>query len=270
VSYEPLRARLEQVVARGLAPPDDAPSLAREALEALASPDPVLRDELAYRVLGHWIHGGTLGPEDVRDLLRRAQSDAMLFAGIGERATDSVFRRTFSLLIVAVALTRDSADAFLTEAEWRETLERFLRYCGAERDVRARVGERGWAHAIAHAADVADSFAAGRYASGDDCRRLFEALQALVDRASDVFQGEEDERVAIALSTMLASGKVAPATLRAWVHAQAPREPAEDPDEDVRRVNWKLVARSLVTRLRRDGAPAAGELDGLERPFAIY
>jgi Protein of unknown function (DUF2785) len=271
MSFEELSARLERVVASGFARPDasETVALAREALEALSSPDPRLRDQLAYRVLGEWIYGGVLVPGEVRECLSRAQSDAMLFASIGERGTDSVFRRTYSQLIVAVALMRDNADAFLREEEWRETLARFVRYCGAERDVRAHVGARGWAHAIAHAADTADSLAAGRFAGTEECARLLDALRVLIGRAEEVFQGEEDERVAIALSSMLRSGKVEPAELRAWLHAQAPSGHDETPGQRVQRVNWKLIARSLLLRLQREHQPAARELDGLDGPFSV-
>lgn len=268
-----LRARLAAVVAGGFAPPPngEAFALAREALEALGSSDPVLRDELGYRVLGQWIYEGVLTTAEVRELLLLSQSDEMLFAKIGEKGTESVFRRTFSLLIIAVALMRDTAEPFLSEDEWRHTLDRVVAYCGEERDLRAQVAGSGWAHAIAHTADVVDALATSRYATAADSQRLLDALRAFVDRAADeVFQGEEDERVAIALAAMLASGKVEPAELRDWLHAAAPAEPGADSADHVRRVNWKLIARSLLLRLQREQPMVAKTLDDLDRPFSIY
>jgi hypothetical protein len=54
-----LRARLRAVVEDGFAVPiSGALALARDALDALGSPDPLLRDVLAYGVLARWISGG--------------------------------------------------------------------------------------------------------------------------------------------------------------------------------------------------------------------
>jgi Protein of unknown function (DUF2785) len=270
MSADELRARLAAVVASGFAPlpHHEMAALAHDALEALGSPDPALRDELAYRVLAQWIDERVLPPDDVRDVLRRARSDELLFARIGESGTSSVFRRTFSLLVIAVALTRDRAEPFLGQDEWRTTLDRVVAYCSEERDLRAHVTGSGWAHAVAHAADVVDALVAGRYATAADARRLFAGLRSLVDRADQVFQGEEDERVAIALAAMLAGERVEPAELRAWLQGEAP--PGAASAADVRRINWKLVARSLLFRLQREQPAVAKALAGLDRPFSIY
>jgi hypothetical protein len=267
-----LRKQLTAVREAGFAAPaDGAPlELARSALEALGSSDPALRDHLAYAVLAQWIHEGVLSVEEVRELLLRAASDGMLFAGIGERQTDSVFRRSFSLLVIAVALIRDTREPFLSEGEWRRILESIVSYCDREQDLRAHIDDKGWAHAIAHVADVVDELARSRYASAADCRRLFDGLRQLVERADEVFQGEEDERLAIALASMLTSRNVEPAELEAWLYAEAPARPAT-PDfaAHLRRVNWKLVARSLLRRLQREQSAAAGALSDLDRPFSI-
>jgi hypothetical protein len=266
-----LRDRLRAVVEDGFAVPiSGALPLARDALDALGSPDPVLRDELAYGVLARWIYGGVLTVDEVRALLLESQGDDMLFAAIGERGTMSVFRRTFSLLIVAVALARDLAEPFLSEREWRDIVERIIAYCETERDVRAHVARSGWAHAIAHSADVIDALVGSRYAAEADARRLFDGLAVLIDVAHVVFQGEEDERVAIALATMITSGKVDPRSLRGWLQAQAPAEPGGDFAAHVRRVNWKLIARSLLLRIQREHPDAADEVVNLDQPFSIY
>jgi hypothetical protein len=273
MSESDLKRELVAVVEAGFGkPPDGVPiELARAALEALGSPDSVLRDELAYRVLAQWIYEGLLSTEEVRELLLRAASTEMLFAGIGERQTHSVFRRAFSLLVIAVALDRDTREPFLSEREWRRILDSIVSYCEREQDLRAHVDKKGWAHAIAHAADVVDELARSRFASKADARRLFDALRMLVDRADEVFQGEEDERLAIALASLLTSGNVEPAEFHAWFHAAAPAAPpTPDFAAQVRRVNWKLVARSLLLRLQREQSPTADEFSDLDRPFSIY
>lgn len=271
MSVDNLRTRLRAVVAAGFAAPADggAFALAHTALDALASPDPALRDELAIEVLGQWIQNGVLSTTETHELLRRAQSDTMLFAAIGERGTTSVFLRTFSLLVIAVALMRDAAEPYLADKDWRETRGQLLRYCREENDLRAYVPGNGWAHAIAHTADVVDSLVVSRRASSKDCRDLFEALRMLINRADEVFQGEEDERIAIAIAAMLRRGTVTTSDLRAWFEAEAPTTQTADFEARVRRVNWKLVARSLLLRLEKE-QPGVTDLAGLDSPFSIY
>lgn len=266
-----LKSMLRDIVDAGYAVPAscDPYELAVLSLDALGSPDPVLRDELAYGVLGEWIYAGVLADAEVEALVRRVQADDMLFAGIGESGTDSVFRRSFALLILAVALERDIEHPFLGEPEWRDIVGRLAEYCRREEDLRAHLPDKGWAHAAAHAADVADGLVRGAYATPSDCEHVCQALADLVNRASEVFQGEEDERVAIALVAMISSGKVDPVALGAWLLRQAPAD-ARSLDGYARRVNWKLIARSVFFRLAEDDAQSAAAFRDVERQFAQF
>src|SRR5437867_12258385 len=68
--------------------------LARELSGYLGSPDPELRDDLAYSILGVWItRQKKFSPEELVTLLEEWQSN--LRAGIGETGTDSIFKRSF-------------------------------------------------------------------------------------------------------------------------------------------------------------------------------
>ena len=87
-------------------PPTAALSdLTAELTELLGTPDSELR-ELALAVLCTWIERG------VYDDLLPGLGDGIatgLLTGIGERETDSVFRRSFSALVVAEVIDRDIA-----------------------------------------------------------------------------------------------------------------------------------------------------------------
>ncbi len=90
----------EQVVAQGhVVPPE--PSLAEltaELTAMLGAVDPIARDQTACPTLAAWIAAG------VYDELLVGLGDGMalgLEVGLGEQDADSVFRRSFSVLVLA-------------------------------------------------------------------------------------------------------------------------------------------------------------------------
>src|SRR3954471_19393753 len=96
----------------------DVHALTSELVEMLGSPDPELRDGIAYSTLANWIYEKrTLDAEALNRLSERLLANLKL--GIGERDTDTVFRRSFSALVLSVVVARDNAAPFLTAEQWR-------------------------------------------------------------------------------------------------------------------------------------------------------
>ena len=110
------RAYWSQVKASGLAVPEDRPlaELTTELTTMLGSPDPHMRDGLAYPTLATWVDRG------VYDDLIAGLGDGMcagLTVGLGEHDTDSVFRRAFSVLVLAECIDRDNEQGLLPGAQ---------------------------------------------------------------------------------------------------------------------------------------------------------
>src|SRR5215211_7218272 len=147
------RAYWSHVKASGLAVPDDRPlaELTTELTTMLGSPDPQIRDGLAYPTLSTWID------RVVYDELIVGLGDGMaagLTVGLGEVGTDSVFRRTFSVLVLAECLDRDNQEGLVPAAKVLDWGDRIASWYLRERDVRGFVPGKGWAHAVAHGADA--------------------------------------------------------------------------------------------------------------------
>src|SRR6266699_949412 len=135
------------VVAHEFTPPagSDLSALTTELSEMLASPDPELRDEIAYSTLASWIfQKRTLDADALNTLTERLLAN--LQQGIGERDTDTVFRRSFSALVLSVVIARDNAAPFLSVDRWRRVDERAVAYLSAEQDVRGYDPVHGWMH----------------------------------------------------------------------------------------------------------------------------
>ena len=102
----------QEILSKGLPVPEDRPldDLSAELTTMLGSTDPEQRDGTAYPTLATWIDRG------VYDDLLPGLGDGMaagLTVGLGENGTDSVFRRSFSVLALAECLARDNVKMLL-------------------------------------------------------------------------------------------------------------------------------------------------------------
>lgn len=264
------KADWKAIVDAGWAVPPDrtAQSLTPDLIAALGSPDPELRDAYAYPILEHWVHDRQYSDDDLRALVAKLAENLM--SGLGEEATDSVFLRAFSVLMLAEIVHEDNVRPFLNEAEVRQLLELALAYQAAERDVRGWVPEKGWAHTTAHTADLLWVLARSRYLSSHDLERILDGIAAKLLASSAPFLCDEDERLAQPVVAALRRGLLAPAFITAWLGrlTDPPDRPAWAESfligQDLAtRLNVKQFLRSVYLQLTLTGAPATGLSDAL-------
>ncbi|HET9499950.1 MAG TPA: DUF2785 domain-containing protein [Marmoricola sp.] len=207
----------EQVVAGGLKVPPDRPlvQLTEDLTRMLGDPDPHIRDGIAFPTLATWISEG------VYDDLLVGLGDGIatgLDEGLGESGTDSVFRRSFSALVLAVVLDRDlvvdqlGADTVL---RWGD---RLMGWYLRERDLRGFVPGKGWAHAIAHGADALGNVARSRHLQQLE---LTVVLDVIADRllapTEEFLVAAEDDRLAMATMLLLRRNILDMSVLEPWV-----------------------------------------------------
>jgi Protein of unknown function (DUF2785) len=206
----------DRVVAEGHKVPTDRPlpDLTAELTAMLGDPDPRLRDGIAYPVLATWLSEG------VYDDLLQGLGDGMaagLLVGIGERDTDTVFRRSFSALVLADCVSRDNERHVVPSDTILRWGDRAAGWVIRERDVRGYVDGKGWAHAVAHGADVlavlARSDALGRL-------ELTVLLDVIADRVlaeGDRLLHGEDDRLALATMEVLRRDAVGLDVVEPWL-----------------------------------------------------
>ena len=81
----------------------------------IGSTDPELRDKLIYSVMYHWITNNEIATDKLKELLAISMDDNHLFFKIGETNTDSVFTRSFSILLIPLILINNRQFKFLSE-----------------------------------------------------------------------------------------------------------------------------------------------------------
>jgi len=225
----------EEVHATGLAVPSDRPldDLTAELTRMLGDPDPQLRDALACPTLTTWIRRG------VYDDLLVGLGDGMatgLTVGLGETDTDSVFRRSFSVLILDVCIDRDNQRGLVPGGKILEWGDRVATWLLRERDLRGFVPGKGWAHAVAHGADALADLASSGHIGTPELTVVLDVVADRVLAHSDtIFVHGELDRLASATMAVLRRNLVPLSVMEPWVNriagvaATASVPPERDP-----------------------------------------
>ncbi len=190
--------------------------LTRELLALLGSTDPHLRDVFGYPILATWMSRGLYTAEELR--VMAAQLTDNLRVGLGEQGTDTVFLRAFSALVLAEMVHQHNKRPFFEETDVRRILEQALAYYPAEQDLRGYLPGPGWAHAVAHGADLLWVLATSSYLGAPDLERIMETLAAKVaPPIAQVYLYNEEQRITRAVLGVLKRDLLALPFLSAWL-----------------------------------------------------
>jgi hypothetical protein len=207
----------KQVAASGLEVPQDRPlnDLTAELTRMLGDTDPETRDGTAYPTLATWVARG------VYDDLLSGLGDGMaagLGVGLGEKESDSVFRRSFSALILDCCIDRDNQRPLVAGAKILEWGDRLATWLLRERDLRGYVPGKGWAHAVAHGADGLGTLARSPHVAANE---LTVVLDVIADRVllpvDRLFTNGEPDRLAAATMAVLRRNIVSLRVIEPWI-----------------------------------------------------
>lgn len=184
--------------------PDVDDALVQAMVEHIGSVDSELRDAFIYRTFADWVMEDRLKSDQLAELLETSLE--LLFKGIGENGTDTVFTRSFASLLIALVLFSDNKNDFLPEAAIHQVKHRLVTYLAAEHDVRGYVPVKGWAHSIAHAADAFDELVQNPKLDAVAYPELAETLWNKIFVSDSVYVHGEDERLLVPLMELLNRG----------------------------------------------------------------
>ena len=203
------------------------PELTAELTTMLGSVDPVERDEIAFPILATWVSEG------VYDDLLAGLGDGMtagLVRGLGESGTDSVFRRSFSALVLAECLARDNAVSLLPAGKILEWGDRVSGWLVRERDVRGFVPGRGWAHAVAHGADALGVLAESPHLGLNELTVVLDVIaDRVIEETTAPFTSGEPDRLARATMSVLRRRLVPLRIIEPWLARVAAAATARTP-----------------------------------------
>lgn len=186
-----------------------------ELIEMLGHPNPRLREDLAYPLLTTWLADG------VYDGLLGGLGDGVLPGlryGLGHDGDVSVIRRSYSALLLAEIVGRDNQTHSLPAETVLGWGDHATSWYVREQDHRGWVPEQGWAHAIAHGADLLGALARSPHFGRLELTVL---LDVVADRVllptSHIWRHGEDDRLAYAVMTLLHRNALDPGIVEPWL-----------------------------------------------------
>lgn len=178
-------------------------TLLQEMLQNIGVPEDELRDKLNYRVFIELLSAQLWKPAQMIELTKTLISQDYLYSHLSEENEDAVFTRSFSALWLAGLLQVDRQLHFLTDDEAKEIIKATLPYLHREHDVRGFVGEKGWAHAVAHGADLAVAAVNHPAFQLSDAPILLQGMKEAFWKGS-VYTDDEDERLVKIIEALVA------------------------------------------------------------------
>jgi hypothetical protein len=209
----------QQVLESDMAVPTGRPlnELTAELVAMLGSSNPVERHEIAYPVLSTWLRDG------VYDDLLVSLGDSLcngLNLGLDRHDDDTVFRRSYSALVLSECVRRDNVAHVLPVDAVLDWADRSLTWYVREQDLRGWVDDKGWVHAVAHGADLLAVLAQSRHLGALHLGVLLDVIcERMVFSSSRHLTDGEADRLAAATLMILQRNLVPQDQLDTWVEA---------------------------------------------------
>jgi len=200
--------------------PAETPALplAIEATELLGSTDPELRDEIAYEAFVAWVYRDQrLAPAELNQLRVILVRNAVY--RLGDIEDDSLFLRSFSILVLSVLAAQDLKAPFLDARAFSDLVDLGAHSLTDERDLRGYVPQKGWGHATAHGADLLKFLARSPRLSLEQQTLMVEAIAHRLQTAGQVFTWGEDARLAYALAALAQRPDADASPFKGWFSA---------------------------------------------------
>ena len=227
------------------ADPDRIQQLAVALLPCLASPDPRLRDDLAFEQLSAWARGGRLDAATLQRL--RGELVAVLDA----KPDAAGVYQPFAVLTLAEVARADRLKPFMAAEQRADLVEHAARFLAGVHDYRGFIAGEGWRHGVAHGADLALQLGMNEALNAAQRQRLLDAVtaQVLADHKHTYRYGEGNRLARAALQLQLRL-RPADAAWQAWLEALLqPLKAARAWDEtaltdlhNLREFLWPLLA----------------------------
>nr|WP_315484370.1 DUF2785 domain-containing protein [uncultured Undibacterium sp.] len=160
-------------------------------LDCLASPDPQLRDEIAFEALSFWMRGELLTTETIQTIQQQLQAQI----SAPRTKNDPGFQQAFAALVLAEVARVDRRKAFMSEAQRQEMVNLAAHYLRNIQDYRGYDEKQGWRHGVAHAADWMMQLSLNPALNKSQHSAMLEALAQQIRNDQHFYQYGEGERL---------------------------------------------------------------------------
>ena len=199
-------------------------ALALALLDCLASPDPELRDAIAFDAISRWARAKALTPATLQTIR------TTLLPRLLPDADSHGFAQPFAALTLAEVARADRVQPFLSDAERGELVRAATTYVTTLGDYRGFDASEGWRHGVAHGADLLLQLSLNLALDRAQLDAILAAVASQVMPANGHFYiYGEGERLMAPVFYIGRRDALAAADWSAWFSALANRRPRSAP-----------------------------------------
>jgi len=200
--------------------PSARDQLALNLMPCLASPDPVLRDQITFEAYSRWLRSEQLSSAARRTIL------ASELEILNSERDESGFARPFAALALSELARADARKAFMSQAQRDQLVSSATHYVASVSDYRGFHLTEGWRHGVAHGADLLMQLARHPGVTKVQLDGILQAVAAQVAPASGHFYVYgEPARLVRPVIFVAARGLHAEDAWRAWLERIAAPAP---------------------------------------------
>jgi Protein of unknown function (DUF2785) len=177
--------------------------------QCLGSPDPVLRDEIAYEALYHYLRGKLVSDT------AKVRLAGILQSRMAEPDPEG-FSQPFAALALAEVARADRIAAFLTPGQRKTLLDSATAYMRSITDYRGFDPKRGYRHGVAHGADLMLQLVLNPAMGKEELIAIRDALATQIAPRGQSYITGESERLARPLLFMAQRDLISEAEWTAW------------------------------------------------------
>ncbi len=225
--------------------------LATELLKNIGNHDDFIRDGLVYPILANLLYYDNLSKEEMVKITRTLLGDNGMKYDMPNYYDLSVLTRSFSLLALVIIVYRQRNDKILPDELFNKLYSEFLDYFQNETDFRGYIKEVGWAHSVAHSADLFAQLFKCNELGEKEFKTMFGHIKNRFMINTYVFISDEDERMVTAIVEGISRDVLSKEFLFEWISGfKSFKKLAKFPEDYNVDVNIKNLLRSLYFRLR--------------------
>ncbi len=231
----------------------DKQQLVKTLIDNIGNQDSYIRDGLVYPALASLLYYDHLSKEQLIEFTKILISDKCMKYDMPNYFELSVLTRSFSLLAIVIIIYRHRNNQLLPNELFIEVYTEFMDYFRNEIDFRGYIDEIGWAHSVAHSADVFKQLFRCDELGNKEFKSMFEVIRERFMINTHVFMSDEDERMVTALHEALKRNVLEEEYILEWIKGFRSFEKlAKYPEDYNVEVNIRNLLRSLYFRLIGD------------------
>lgn len=228
----------------------DKVQLAKTLIENIGNHDSLIRDGLIYPTLATLFYYDHLSKEDIIKFTKTLIGEKGMKYDMPNYYELSVLTRSFSLLAIVIIIYRQRKDQVLPNELFNLLYTEFMDYFRNETDFRGHIDEIGWAHSVAHSADVFTQLFKSEELDESKFIDMFNVIRERFMINTYVFMSDEDERMVTAIVEALDRNIMKQDFILEWIDGFRSFEKlAKFPEDYNVDINIRNLLRSLYFRL---------------------